>query len=337
MFEFLLQVNPLIYLAAALLLMAFLVIVVLKPKKKNAKVEKVFPSKSKEEITEKDTTQTSETTDEIKGEAEPITVVDKTETEPTEVQPVAEQKEKKKIKIFKEKLKPTVEKVYVREKKETDEKETKVEPEIKSDISEEDLLSKMQFVKSSKKVSKLKALSEEELLARSQIDEQPLAEEIVAAEAEEEPQKTKHFDRSRRLSRCIECGSIDEMFCPHLSDKYLNINADRFLKSDEEMVNSLYNRTSQMLANSGVKTMKNFDDETEEDSAPLKMYKNDRDYMKDWLEKRKREEMAKFIIESPNSTAKSEDVDEIIDDIDLSAKTLLVVDSVMKRKSARKV
>ncbi len=333
MFEFLIQ-NPILIVVVVLLFMAFLVIFVLKPNKKSkAKVEKVFatPEKKEQEADEIDKVDESHQIDGVskKQECEEISEI----SEKTEIS--EEPKEKKKIKIFKEKLQPKVEKVYVREK--VDEP-NEIEKETKSDISEDELLEKMQFVKSSKKVSKLRAITDEEraekeALLQAQLEEQQAHEHVN--EPQEVKKSSKHFDHSRRLSRCIECGSVDELFCPHLSDKYMNINTDRYLRVGDNFEEALYARTSKMLANSGAKIFVDEDYDNEEgDVTPSKAFKNDKEYMKEWLEKRKREEFAKLVM---NNTSSEEETQEImVDDINLNAKNLLVVSSVMKRKTFRR-
>lgn len=340
MFDFLLA-NPILIVVTVLLFMAFLVIVFLKPKKKKqAKVEKVFAAPEKKEQQTEATTKSEEQEGEPEfkttEEGEPLT--EKSE-EVNQSEIVTEKSEiKKKQKIVKSKEKPKIEQVFKREKKEDD---TSTSTEISPDISEEDLLGRMQFVKSSKKISKLRNLTDEEKaqqkLLQETIVEEPFFTDSVSSEITEsetkKPEKPKHFDHTRRISRCIECGSVDELFCPHLSERYLNINTDRHLRLDDNFEEALFARTTKMLANSGAKMLSDQDDdEYEENYTPSKSLKNDKEYMKEWLEKRRREEFAKLVVTNKPVEEESYTEDDI-DDINLSVKNLLIARSVMKRKS----
>ncbi len=336
MLQFLMD-NPLLFVALVLIIMAGLAIFGFSAKKKDKKIEKVFPSAEKKETEQVDVNTNSEEVDdnpiEKKEEDSEDFVVSTKLEEETEV---AEDKEKKKVKIFKEKLKPKVEQVFKKEVSELEQEASEEKETITSEITEEDLLGRMQFVKTSKTVSKLRTLSDEEKAQQLALEEAALSESVEQELFEEEkvPEKPRHFDHSRRLSRCIECGSVDELFCPHLSERYLNINSDKHLKIDENFEEALYARTTKMLANSGAKVLCDDDSDEEENYTPSKAFKNDKEYMKEWLEKRRREEFAKLVIKDGDTADYSGEHDEE-PDLNLNTKTLIMAGSVMKRRSAK--
>ncbi len=332
MFELLFS-NPLLIVATVLVFILILLVVFISPrkKKKNAKVEKVYPSKKEEQTNQVDTSTATESV-EINEPSEDIVLK---ESEDDGTDDLFEDENKSKLAKRDKKLKPHVEQVFKREESKLD---IQAPGEIEPDIDENELLEKMQFVKSSKKVSKLVSLGENDNqveIDTEDVDNIEQTPEVVTSRinsVKTNADGNRYFDKTRRISRCIECGSVDEIFCPHLSDRYLNINVDKHLKDDENIFNSLYSRTSKMLANSGAK----FSVDGDEDSnfeTPLKDYKNDKDYMKDWLERRKREELAKFIIDDPNA---DDDIDVSVDDVNLSARSILITDSIINRKRLKR-
>ena len=187
----------------------------------------------------------------------------------------------------------------------------------------------VEFVKTSANVSKFKSFknkSKETEKNESNVDEFGFVQE-KQDDCELCETGVKHFDHSRRLSKIIKDDSFDDMFASHISDGYMNINVDRHLSVGEDFEQSLYSRASKTLSNSDSKVLIDPSDDNFE-------VKNDRDYMKSWLEDRRRSEYA--------NTLSSEDEDEN-SDINVSektrlvdAKTLLVSDAVFKRKKWHK-
>ena len=227
---------------------------------------------------------------------------------------------KKKKTVKKTKNKPEITKVY--EKTEKKVEETKSE-EYAPSISEDELLSKLQFVKSSNTVSKLTKFSSLEQ------KEQEMIEEALVEYEEYKPENiksTQHFDKTRRLSKCIECGSFDDMFCSHISEHYLNIDSSRHLKIGADFEEKLYGRAAETLANSSAKVDSDVPRETVSAEGLTR-----KESMKSWIENKKREELAKFSIVAGNQPDHYI-VDCEHEDIDLSAKNLLVVDSILNRK-----
>lgn len=241
----------------------------------------------------------------------------------------------KEKKLKKAKEKPSVQKIYERAPKK---EHTEESAEAKSSISEEELLQKMQFVKSSKKVSKLvKNEDIEELQAVSEVigdmKDGEESSQISQTLLNLTEQKHGHFDKSRRLHRCIQDNNFDEMFCSHISDSYLNINSDKHLKVDQDFESKLFDRTSKMLANSGAKVLV---DESTVDGDVNTSIKVDKNYMKSWLEEKRREELANLIsVSNKIEESESEDLFEVKED-EFNARNLILGQVLMSRKKISK-
>ena len=298
--QFLLD-NPLLILAIIFLLIAVVFWVVLKPKvsKKSSKKENSVSDDKSKNITEK--------TDDVQTEQ---TISDKNESSSEEIQ------KKKKLR----KTKPEITHVY--EKKQI---QTKVEQKKEIDTkAEEELLKKMQFVSSSGKISRLKPYINEDNNQNEILEFEDLTE-LVKPEIEE---KKSRFDRSRRLSQMIKDDSFDDLFCSHISDKYLNIDIDKHIKTCDEIQEKLFQRAADTMANSESKVVVTNDGVVEE----LK----DKESMKKWLETKRRQEIAKLMVDDSNQNSDDSVYDEILeDDLNLDSKTILVVDSILKRKGKK--
>lgn len=306
--EFLFQ-NPLILLAIVLIVMAGLAKVIIKPRKKKTAETKVSKVKDSNKITE--------TT------GEPDTNIGAPVSESEEIK---EEKKKRKLK----KLKPEITKVYEKKKLKSKE-ETEEKKEDLSQI-EEEFLKRMQFVKTSKTVSRLKPYTEEEMMQQiqqEQISELTMAEEECPICKEEH--KSSYFDKSRRLSKMIQDGSFDDMFCSHISEKYMNMDEiSRHIRNCDEIEEKLFERTARTMANSESKVSVTEDNKINQ----LK----DKDSMKAWLEERRRQELAKYVKSNNEDvgTGDSFDYEDLIqDDVDLSARNVLVVDSILNRKGKK--
>lgn len=291
--------NPMLLLAVPIAIMAFFAFKFAKPKPK---------SKAKDA----DKTQTEKKEGSDSSEASAETAASEDNGKP----------KKKKLR----KPKPEISHVY--EKKQM---QTKVTSETNDDKSklEEEFLKKMQFVKSSGKVSRLKpyeASSAAEEVA--EIQEVGIDEPLVEVKQE----KKSRFDRTRRLSNMIQSDSLDDLFCSHISEKYMNMDdIARHISSCDEIEAKLFERAAKTMANSEAKV--NISDDGK--IAELK----DKDSMKAWLEERRRQELAKFMVNSnvENNIVSNQD-DDFQDDeqgIDLDSRTILVVDSILKRKGKK--
>lgn len=321
--------NPFLLLAFGVVVVFVLMFILVKPdKSKKKKIEKALPPKEekkedkpKEEKPEVDESQKTEESSESSDEAKP--------DDETKAEQESEVKQTKKVKKTKEK--PEITQVYKRTvvKEESEKAESQASDDAKGDLAK-----RAQFVKTTGKISKLVGFSdivEEELKAVEQLTEQPVQDFQEGCEACEK--KIKHFDHSRRLSKMIREDSFDDMLEAHISDKYLNINVDKHLRMGEDFSEKLFDRALKTLSNSASKVL--VEDEDSEDSVPVAKIKNDKEFMKSWLEERKREELAKMMVSSdlvhPDEVS-DEFVERISNDVDLSPKNIVVVDALLKRK-----
>ncbi len=251
---------------------------------------------------------------------------------------------KKRVKKAKEKK--SIEQVFKREETQSAD-ESNFLPEsngkTESSISEEELLSKMEFVKSSKKVSKLVKLSEKEELAaelESLVTDEPYLPPAVDESVESKRSRrhyhlkehTKHFDKSKRLSKLVEQENFDEMFDSHISENYLDIDISRHLDTSENVLNKLYDRASKTLANSDKRLISDDDEDNEK-------RKTDKAYEEAYIEGKRREIFAKLIAGDEEEEI-SEDMQLGEIDIDektkLDTKTLLVAEAVVNRKKNKR-
>ena len=94
----------------------------------------------------------------------------------------------------------------------------------------------------------------------------------------------------------------------------------------------IYERASEMLSNSDTKVLV----EDSNSDIPVEQIKNDKEFMKSWLETRKMQEYSNLI-----NSAKDEIEDRVLDraiahDLNLNAKNLIVASVVMNRKSLKR-
>lgn len=321
--QFLLD-NPLLILAAVMLLMAVFAYNIVKPRKKSKTKEKTKEKKQDENLAQKDTIPVS--TEKIeKDEQSSNDEESKTEDVDKDIDSVDKEKkeengkQKKKVK----KTKREITRVY--EKKQIEKRVEQTDEDEKLTEKEEEFLKKMQFVKSGGKVSRLKPYVNEN---EENFEDQ--AFEIVEQENFEqvedvEIKKTSRFDRTRRLSKLIQEDSLDNMFCSHISDKYMNMDDfERHLRSCNEVQEKLYQRAVDTMVNSESRM-------SAENSEKIQELK-DRGAMSDWLEQRRRQELAKIISQDTNEEFEEEDAEDIVENDDLSARTFVVVDSLLNRK-----
>lgn len=253
------------------------------------------------------------------------------------VSEVEEKGGKKKHKLF-EKRKKEVSRVF--EPKEI----KKVEKAATEEISEEEFLKSRQFVNSGKKkISKLVYIAPEE--SHEQDNAQlEVKNEQDANKSEPELQKPSrirkidgHFDHSRRLRKSIESDSFDDMFASHISGEYLTIESDRHLDEDRYS-EKLFERTSQMIANSEGKVLVSGEDEHSHQILtglpPSTSIKSDKDYMRNWLDQKRHEELRKIMSDDDVSNDNDEE-DSSEEDLNLDSKNLLMVSSVMNRKKMK--
>lgn len=322
--EILMQ-NPLIIVAVLLALLAFIAYKLSKSgNKKSSK-------KTDANVAKKEESKDSETKADLgeKGQEN----IEKTETEKPN-----KSSEKKKLK----RLKPEITKVY--EKKQlqtTSESMNKILEEKNS--KEEEILKSMQFVKSSNNISKLKPLTASEIEAReAKILEEEMQkfknadgdvqETNFFNEKLDDSLKSSHFDRTRRLSKMIKNGELDDLFCSHISEKYMKMDdIQKHLRNCDEIQEKLFHRVAETLANSEMKV-------SVDDNGNVKDQENKESKLA-MQESKRRELLAKFMTESSQEEMQAEcDIDELMqEEIDLSAKNILVVDAILKRKGKKSV
>jgi len=329
----------------ALSLSLGLIILVDTSKKKNAPTEKTNPPEKdkpaeKEEKPKKDDSEKKEKPEEKKKEEPKKT--EKKEEKKKKKKDKKDDKSKEQNKDKKTKTKETKDKP--KEKKSKNDKEKKVEPVFKKEKKEEtpeekekregkderDLLEKMAFVKTSKTISKL---AKKEWIEKP-VESEFTTEELVAIddliykkELENESKRSRHFDKSVRLSNFIKSGDYDSMFVSHISDKRTQISSKRHLNINDNFMDRLYDRTYKALERSG------YSEKDENNKYKLSLDENE-DALSDQLND-KRGEFAYMIDSSYKDTSYSEMPEsEYMDEtIDLGSKNILVVDTIMNRKN----
>lgn len=203
---------------------------------------KKLPTKASKKA--KDKGRKEEVKEEIKKVSE-----EKKEPEPLKPKP-EEFEEKTQItdkKAKKDDKKPKIVQIYKREQKnETVKKEEKIDPIYDRNV---------EFVNVSKNVSKFKSFSDDkkEKVESDVVGESQTNDEFgFVTEKQDDCEfcqdNVKHFDHSRRLSSAVKSENFDDMFASHISDKYLNINPDKYVNVDFQK--SLYGRTDDMMNNS---------------------------------------------------------------------------------------
>lgn len=193
------------------------------PTKVNKKV------KAKENVKEKVEVSTTDSTEEIKEEFDKSELLVRTEE--------VEQNDEKSSK------KPKIVQVYKRrERTESGNQTNKQEfdPIYNRDV---------EFVNTSKNIAKFKSFAE----VVEKDESEPVEKDEFGFVTNEDKDcefctdKVKHFDHSKRLSSIMK--EEEDLFNSHISEKYLNINAEKHLKIDK-VEESLFKRTSEMLLNS---------------------------------------------------------------------------------------
>lgn len=195
-------------------------------KKMPTKVNK--KSKPKEDVKEKVEASTTDSAEEIKEQFDKSELLIQTEE--------VEQNDDKPSK------KPKIVQVYKRRERAESVNQTnkqEFDPIYNRDV---------EFVNTSKNVAKFKSFAE---VVK---EESELAEKDEFGFVSNEDKdcefcadKVKHFDHSKRLSSIMK--EEEDIFNSHISEKYLNINAEKHLKIDK-IEESLFKRTGEMILNS---------------------------------------------------------------------------------------
>lgn len=200
----------------------------------------------------------------------------------------------------KEDKKPKIIQIYKRESRvQPDEKPKAIDPIYDRNV---------EFVNTSKNIAKFKSfVKEEEKVAEEMVDEFGfVTDEQEDCEFCED--KVKHFDHSKRMSNIMKGDSSDDMFASHISEKYLNINSDRHLKLDEVFNRKLFEKTEQMMKNSGDKI-------------------NSRDGVESVT--------PRYSLWGDGQTDCQEEVDLSDDDVKINMKTALIADTYFNRRKKK--
>ena len=321
MFE-LLFTNPIVLLFVVTIVMVVTMFIVIRPdkKKKGKKTSKKETSTSKKDgksdnVVDEQTEEKKDKLDEVKDES---------------VETVEDKKSKRKVKRTKEK--PAIEPVFKKKVEES----AKIEKQ--EEFVDDDLEVRAQFVKTSGKVSKFIGISD--INERDQIISQMQNQDIEEVEMHDDceicEQVKSHFDHSRRLSKIVKEDLFDQMFVDHLTSKYMNIDEGRHLKNIHSLTDALYDRAMRTLSNSEVKVL--VENKEEKTDKPVEQLRNDRAFMKEWLENQKREQMQKIMVQSDDVSELDDVTTEIVGEhVDLSARNIMVVDSILTRKGKKTI
>ncbi len=250
----------------------------------------------------------------------------KTDSDEKTEQDLKEETIKKKVRRVRKK--PEITQIY---KRMTNLEQTPEASDINQD--KDDLVSRAQFVKTGSKVSKLVGFSdivEEELKVAGSLSEMPV--EDFKEDCEDCKKQVKHFDHSIRLSKIVNENGFDDVLQRHISDKYLNIHAEKHVMLGEKFEEKLFDRTLKTLSNSSSKLLV---DEVDE-SFSIEKLKSDRDYRNVWLEERRKIELANLLNKEPCLQDGCEHPKRIFDDLNLSPKNIIAVEAITKRKSLKR-
>ncbi len=314
MLDAILNSNPFITLLVGVVIVFILMFIFVRPDKKKKSTKESSKNKDEAKATEK-----KEKDDDLvkKTIEEPEAQVDVSKSE--EIKPP-----KKKVK--KAKTKPEINQVYQRT-----EKKQQVEEKTSDDGISDELLSKAQFVNTSKSISKFVgfASNKDENIGEDGLEINEGVIEEISKNCDDCKRIVTHFDHSRRLSKIIKDDSFDQMFMEHLTDHYLNIDVDKHLRNIDEKI---FERASTMLSNSDTKVLV----ESDSSDIPAEKIKNDKDFMRSWLENRRLQEQQVMMSSSNNE----EQIDEakekmIVNDLKITAKNLVVASAIMQRKGMK--
>lgn len=216
---------------------------------------------------------------------------------------------------------------------------------------EKDLMERMEFVSSSKKVSKLATRGKMlEIPKPKQEEVEPIVEEIPeehipTAEEIRQARFSKYFNKDRRLSNYVNIDDPDKMFESHISDVYMDIDSSRHLRIDNDFTKRLYDRAAKVLAHGEIKI-------TDDNELMVKANR------KNWIKQKSKEEYKNIMsyddIVSRDFLDEELDLDEQLNEyidenyndilegteinanINLEPKNILTVDSILHRKDGYK-
>ena len=184
---------------------------------------------------------------EIKKEQEvPVETIQETNDE-SEKEQKTEDIEKTQSSNKKEEKKPKIVQVYKRKEREqnSDNNKSFIDPIYDRNV---------EFVNTSKNIAKFKSFVDENQVVEESVESENVDEFGFVEDVKEDcnycQENVKHFDHTKRLSKMINSDNLDGLFGSHITEKYLNIKADRHLRLDENFSDALFSRTEAMLKNS---------------------------------------------------------------------------------------
>ena len=293
-----------------------------KKKEKKEKEKKTKKEKKQKEPKKKKEKKKKEKKQKVKKEK---VKKEKTKKEKTKKEKATKKKDKNKKEDKQDDKEKKVEPVFKTEKKE----ETPEEKKQKEEKDERALLEAMAFVKTSKTVSKL---AKKEWIEKP-IESEFTTEELIAIddvirekEILDENKKSKHFDKSIRLSNFSQSTDRDSMFASHISDSRTHVNAHSHLNINDNFMEGLYERTYTALERSGI-------DSRDEDNNLILSFDDDDQIAEEAADQR--EEFAYMIDSSYKDTPQTQlpESEYLDDSVNLGPENILVVDSVMNRKN----
>jgi len=277
-----------------------------KPKKK---IEKVIESKKEikiqEEVSEESNSQEREKTQIDKEYNEKIAQIDKNFDKIEEVDANNEKSSEKKVT-----------KIYVRKNQ-----NKTLNEDNKSSGNEiyEDLSQRAEFVKTSKSVSKFGGFkTHEEIEAEKKQIEESVKNEIKDCDVCKEI--STHFDHSRRISNSVKNDDFDNLFASHLSEHYMNIDAERHLSKKND---NIFKRVEELIQNGETRAL---DPESQEVFNNLK---NDKEKLRFWFEQNR-------LKNQQNELLQNEKQYEELYSEGLSLKYMIMAEALLKRKKKTK-
>ena len=310
--------NPLvILLAATIVVMSLMFLFVGRKKKSKKKVEKVIENK-KEEI--KQDNNDGEKIDKKETQASEEDLLKKVQINSDLIEIVDENNENneennKKSSKSKEKK---ITKVFVRREKNNYQVNENNNIE---DTKYQELSERAEFVSTNKHVSKLnRFLSQEEIeVANTENEEQANNEVRVATE--NKPQT--RIDHSRRLSISIKNDDFDTLFANHISERYMNIDAERHMAN--KSYEGLFERTDELLKNGETRAL---------DAESQKIFndlKSEKDKLRFWADINRHKSMQNLDIEGTTNK-----IIENRGEFSLSLNDIIYAEALLKRKKIKK-
>ncbi len=302
--------NPIVLLlAASIIVMSLMFLFVGRKKKPKKKIEKAIEPKKETKTEEKASEEPSNIEKEkMQKEAEyneKIAQIDKNFDKIEEIDAGNSKGSEKKVT-----------KIYVRKP------QNKILNDDKKDDREgiyDDLSQRAEFVKTSKTVSKFGGFkTHEEIEAEKEQIEEAVKEEIENCDVCKEV--STHFDHSRRISNSVKNDDFDNLFASHLSEHYMNIDAERHLSGGND---NIFKRAEELIQNGETRAL---------DPASQEVFnnlKNDKEKLRFWFEQNRLKNQQNEVLENVKH-------DEEFNIDGVSLKYMIMAETLLKRKKKSK-